>query len=540
MKYAALNQKHPTYDAADWAKYQALYEGGPSFHAAHFLPKNPAEEDTSYAMRCASAQYTNYIGPILDWFAAALMAAPLDIRPQDKDAEPPPYYAAWKEDVDGVGTDLVDFMRERFVGACVKRLAWWAIEMPADDEEQPAENLAMWEERGLGNARLVTFDRDQILDWHTDDRGELQWVIVHSADRPRADPESSRDAVMERWRIYDREKVTTYEVTYTEKDPPRPEDEIPMVSQRPHIFGRVPVVAMGFDGTRPTHVKIGARKVSMSPSAVRGMWPMGRLASIQVAHFRQEAGLEWSIARTCYAMPVFRGMDDKAPPRMGAGYYIQIGTSESFDWTAPPTAHLAIAAQRVDSRRDEIYRVANQLSQGVDNNAAAIGRSGESKLADAENTKVILAIFGALVREAVEKTIDLVSRGRGEAIRWSVQGLDKFDITDASVLVATAIQAQALAIPSRTATVELKYRSAIAMLPGLTEPTRQIIRKEIEDGTNAEEAMRVREVDEAADREEPDDVTATPAEGQGQAEPPAPAPRGTVAKRAPVEAADGG
>jgi hypothetical protein len=499
VKLSTLTQKNPAYNEKLWAKYHALYVGGDVFAGCvpDFLPRNPQEEENNYRVRCGSAQYTNYVGPIIDFFAAKVMNAPVEAKPLD-DEEEPEFYEEWREDVDGSGSNLVDFFRARFVDACVKGLGWWSFEVP-DAGETPPANLAEYEDRGLGRVTLAAIDRAQVIDWQADVRGELEWAIVHAVERPRRSPDESRGAIVETWKVYDRERVTTYAIAYTEDKPPRPDDEVPMVAQRLHGFPRVPLMCMGFEGTRPAHVKIGLRNVALSTSQVRGLWPMGRLADIQTAHFRQEAALEWSIARTCYAMPVFR-MEDK-PPTMGAGYYIMIKPTESVEWTAPPTAHLGIAEQRVATRRDEIYRVANQLAQGVDNNAAAIGRSADSKLADAASTEVVLTIFGAFVREAIEKTFDLVSEARTGAdmrpddkpLRWMVSGLDKFDVTDVAALMAAVTQFSALNIPSRTASAAIKTRAAIALLQGATEEQRKKIEEEIEDGTTAEEAIVIPE-----------------------------------------------
>lgn len=491
MKLEILNQRHPAYRAETWSRYSAAYVGGDAFRerCREFLPRNPMEEELHHKTRCDRAHYTNYVGPIIDWFAAKLMSSALEVK---ADIEAPPFYAEWQEDVDACGTDLVDFMRARFVDACVKGRSFWVVELPDDGGVKPA-SLADYEERGLGRVTIGAIDREQVLDWETDERGELEWAIVYSSERPRRAPDDKRSTVVERWRIYDREKMLTFEAAHDENKPLQPEQDIPLAAARVHGLGRVPIVGMGFEGNRATHVRVGARHLTLTESQVRGLWPMARLFDVQVAHFRQEAGLEWSIDRTCYAMPVFSVNEDWEPPKMGAGYYLKLGPSEKMDWSAPPTAHLEVAAARVDSRRDELYRVANQLAQGVDNNAAAVGRSGESKRADAAGTDVLLAVFGSISREAIERTYDLVSAARSETIKWSVSGLDRFDEDNVADLVAVANQTQMLQIPSPTFRRSLLTRIARTLLPGLDEPTRQLIQKEIEDGVTAEETLQIHE-----------------------------------------------
>lgn len=127
------------------------------------------------------------------------------------------------------------------------------------------------------------------------------------------------------------------------------------------------------------------------------------------------------------------------------------------------------------------------MAQGVDNNAAAVGRFGESKQADASATEVLLGVYGALVREAAEQTYDLLSdvRGDGETITWSIEGLDSFSLAD-PVLLAEASAAATSQVKSSTLSRELAYRLADALLPGMEQGTRDAIRREIDESAEAE------------------------------------------------------
>jgi hypothetical protein len=62
---------------------------------------------------------------------------------------------------------------------------------------------------------------------------------------------------------------------------------------------------------------------------------------------------------------------------------------------------------------EEIHRVADQMAAGISNNAAAIGRSGDSKEADMMATAVVLAALGDRVRKPILDVLDLVARARG-------------------------------------------------------------------------------------------------------------------------------
>lgn len=484
MKIATLQQKHPTYDADRWRQYEALYRGGEAFRSCieSFLPQNPAENPEVHKARLGAAKYTNYVGPIVDWFAARLMSGTVTAKADGA----PDWYDGWKASVDGAGTDLVDFVRARFVDACVKGRSWWTVELPEDGGPPPV-NAAEYEERRLGDVLLRAIPRESVLDWDTDAQGNLLWAIVYEEERPRLSPRDERGTTVHRWTVYEPDEISVYEVAIADGKALDPKTDLEPVVRKNEL-GRVPLLPLGFDGVRAVHASAPHRRpISLSQSEIFGLWPLNRLAEPQVAHFQLEASLEWSIRRTCFSMPVFTGASETtAPPTMGAGYYIKIGVGEKFEWTAPPVAHLAATEGRVQARKDEIYRVALQMAQGVDNNAAAIGRSGQSKLADAASTDALLVVYGALVREAVQRTYELVCAARGELLKWVVSGLDSFSPTDAGLLVATGVQVQAMQIASPTFKREFDKRVVRSLLPNVDEATRTAIESEIDANTPAE------------------------------------------------------
>lgn len=482
-----LDQKHPTYNADRWAILDALYRGGEAFRAVlpRLLLKNPVEPEDVYRARLDRAAYVPYLGSIVQEFVGRLFAEPLAVRlvgqGEEGSSEPPPWYAEWKEDVDGGGTDLVDFARARFASAAVKGRSWWIVESPGPDEKPL--NHAQWEAMGLGRAFLEPLENEQVYDWATDQRGEFEWVIVHDEALDRPSPYETRGIVSETWRIYDREKITVWRANYEQSK--RPETAV-KVAEYAHGFKRVPIVCMGFVGTRPVRVSLGsARKVvSVSSSGLEGFWLGERLADTAIAHFRAESGMRWSMDRTCYAMPVITLKEDRDFV-VGSGYFIRLAEGERYDWTAAPTGHLTFVQEEVDRTKDELYRIANQMAAGVDNNAAALGRSGESKAADAEGTAIAVSVYASVVREALEQTHDLLSQLRGETARWSIEGLGSTDKPDATAAIANAVQAESVPIPSKTFRAEWYIKVARAALPDAEQGTMEQIEREIRAGVKS-------------------------------------------------------
>ena len=71
-----IDQEHPDYTArkATWSKYRDLYVGGEQFkaNASQYLIRRGREPGDVYAERLGRVFYENYIGSIVDWYAATL------------------------------------------------------------------------------------------------------------------------------------------------------------------------------------------------------------------------------------------------------------------------------------------------------------------------------------------------------------------------------------------------------------------------------------------------------------------------------------
>lgn len=462
MLYSTLQRRHPASDAKTFAKYDALYRGGVAFRSrvGDFLRQNPMESAQVYNLRKAECSYRSYVGPQVDFFSAQLFAAPFAVR-ASVDGSPvnaDPFYARFKEAVDRRGTDLVPFLKARFITALVKGVAWWVAEFP-DDLGAPASDREDWTSRGLGDATLRALEPDDVLDWECDADGMLIWAITHSKEARRDDPRAERLAVTATWRLYDVANVETFQVTYDPKRPPKATDDIPSVGVRPHRFPRVPLVQMRLPD---------------------GLWLLNRAAEAQEEHFRLSAALSWAIRRTCYPMGIFKSVDRDKPPIIGAGMLTIIGEKEEFAWVAPGGAAFEVLAAEIEAQKNELYRVAQQMSASVDNSAATAGRSGESKEADQAATEICLHAYATLVKSACEETYELVSDGREDFdLTFSIEGMSKFSPNGIAAALGNLKTALDLGIPSPTLTRELRLKAADLVAPDLDEATKDTIREEI-------------------------------------------------------------
>lgn len=472
---ADLSQRNPCVDCDEEENLAALYEGGKAIKARlpRFMPQRPREMPQRYEVRKQEFHYRNYLGPIIDYFAAMLFTSKPTTTakaPGGAAAEPsvPEFYSTFREDCDGLGGDLDAFFKDRITQAMVQRRAWYSVEQP-DTGVTPPADLAAFEQRGLGVMRLKALDCGTVLDWETDESGALAWVITYRRDSRRQGLGSKRGAVfVDTWEHYQLDRVDTYQIQIEQQSKPDSETtEIPLVRTRYHRLGRVPVFCIELK---------------------YALWAANRLSTPQLAHLRAINAQSWSLSNTCYAMPVAEVKDPeefmKTNAAYGAGYAITMGIGEKWTWEAPPTGHFDALDTEIKSHKDEIFRIAHQMALGVDNNAAAIGRTAESKTADVQSTRVILAAYASVVKEAIELVYDTISRARGDRLVWSIGGLDDFASADLGWLSDALSKLQGFgSIPSKTFRVQMFNRLAEGLLPDLDEATKATIRTEIADGT---------------------------------------------------------
>src|SRR5579863_3561757 len=71
-----INQEHPDFanKRAMWRQYRERYAGGEQFkmNADRYLVRRQKEPGDVYAERLSRSFYENYIGSIVDWYAATL------------------------------------------------------------------------------------------------------------------------------------------------------------------------------------------------------------------------------------------------------------------------------------------------------------------------------------------------------------------------------------------------------------------------------------------------------------------------------------
>jgi hypothetical protein len=482
--YKQLKQRNPCVDHERNEELRALYEGGQRLERKirKFIPKRGHEPQQRYEARLGEAEYRNYTGPIIDFFASMLFASKPTCKAKRNGEvveNPGDYWLALQEDCTRGGVELDAFFKDVLIDAMQTKTGWIRLHAPESAAIEYAD-IKAFEDAKAGECWVEDTEDYGVLDWEIGPDGRLLWACTHRKESRRMSPDGGRDTVTETWEWLTPEDVTVYQLKWDLKNPPADDTEVPRVGAPvPHRFGAVPLVCL-----------------DLPP----GLWVAERLRSPQLAHLRKQSALNWSLATTAYAMPVafVKDPDNFKQAVMGAGYELVLGVDDKWEWEAPPTAHYAALDSEIKATKDEIFRIAHQMALGVDNNAAAVGRTAESKASDMESTRVVLAAFSRIVRETIEYTFDTIATARGETdLEWVVEGLDDFAALDVDKFInqLALVKDKLGAIPSRTFAVESNKRMAHSILVDLDEDVAADIDKEIERDTTdpAEDAQAERD-----------------------------------------------
>jgi hypothetical protein len=124
------------------------------------------------------------------------------------------------------------------------------------------------------------------------------------------------------------------------------------------------------------------------------------------------------------------------------------------------------------------------MASSVSATKQALARAAASKAEDRHATEIVLAAYGALVRDFAKRLYDCLSAARGEDVVWTAHGLDKFELEDRESILREALSLDAISIPSPTFHKTYKTKIALALVGNVPPETQDVIREEIEHGVD--------------------------------------------------------
>ncbi len=453
MIMQTINREHPEYIArkAMWKQYKDLYAGGEQLRerASEYLVRRHREPNEVYLERLSRMFYQNYIGSIIDWYAATLMHREPSFLLEGNDGTARDFFSSLADNCDLKGTSLSEFFRQRFTEALVCGSSYVVVDFPRGIGS--AMSRAEEDAAGVSRAYLMNYDADEVINWNYDQTGGLEWIVIRTGCLQQSRVTDTKWEKETRWVYYDREKFQVYRKAGEEHG-------IELVDEGRHGLAslhRVPVF----------HLKV-----------LDGMWLMNRAALLQLEHFYKSNALSWALTMGLFATPVVYS-DKEWNQVVGESYYIQLGAGDRFGWTEPEGKVYQIAADNLVALKDEIYRVCYLMNQAGDSSAR---QSGLSKQLDFGTTEEVLRAFGTTVKEAMKQVLWAICAARQDGITIDVAGLDEFDINEFGTELDDARKLLELGIASPTLKKQVFKRLALKYLCDARQEVKNQVVAEIE------------------------------------------------------------
>jgi hypothetical protein len=450
-----INREHPEYVArkAMWRQYKDLYAGGERLrmNASEYLVRRDQEPGEVYSERLNRVFYENYIGSIVDWYAATLMRREPVLQFQGSDAGAKEFYNVFSDDCDLKGTSLHEFFRQLFVGALVNGRSFAVVDFPR--ASTPARTRAEEDASGRSRAYLMEYGADEVINWNYDQQGGLDWAVIRTSCLQQSKVTDAKWEQETRWIYYDRENFQMFRKAGDAK-------EVELIDQGRHALAalqRVPIFEMNVSD---------------------GLWLMNKAALLQLEHLNKSNALAWALTMGLFAMPVVYSNRDWQQI-VGESYYIQLSPEDRFGWTEPEGKVYQIAADNLVRLKDEIYRVCYLMSQAT-SGSSDLRVSGLSKQRDFSVTQEVLRAYGDMVKETMKQVLRAVAGARQDGVAIDVSGMDEFDIGDFSNDLDDARKLLELGIGSQTLKKQIFKKLALQYLCDARQEIKNRVAEEIE------------------------------------------------------------
>ena len=453
-----INREHPDYIArkAMWKQYKDLYAGGEQIrrNAYEYLVRRQKEPGQVYEERLRRVFYENYVGSIVDWYAATLMRREPTLQFEGSDAAAKSFYNLLADDCDLKGTSLQEFFRQRFVQVMVCGSSFVVVDFPKAGGV--AHTRAEEDASGRSRAYLTEYAADEVINWNYDETGGLEWVVIRTSCLQQSRVTDAKWEKETRWIYYDRENYQVFrKVGEAEAIEPIDEGQHGLAGQR-----RVPVFEI---------------KVS------EGLWLMNKSALLQLEHFNKSNALSWALTMGLFASPVIYS-DKEWNQVVGESYFIQLGKDDRFGWTEPEGKVYQIAADNLVRLKDEIYRVCYLMNQAEQARGGYIAASGLSKQIDSAVTQEVLRAYGGVVKDAMKQVLWAIAKARQDEVTIDVSGMDEFDIGDFGSDLDDAKKLLELGIASETLKKQVFKKLAFKYLCDARQEIKNRVADEIEAG----------------------------------------------------------
>ena len=183
MSIPNIDREHPEYIALKraWKKYRDLYVGGERLreNAAEYLVRRHKEPGEIYGKRLSRVFYENYVGSIIDWYAATLLRREPILLFEGRDDAATDFYNLFADNCDLKGTSISEYFRQRLIQALICGSSYVVVEFPRFSE--PVLTRADEDASGRSRAYLVDYWPDEVINWNYSEDGRLDWAVIRTS-----------------------------------------------------------------------------------------------------------------------------------------------------------------------------------------------------------------------------------------------------------------------------------------------------------------------------------------------------------------------
>lgn len=391
-----INRTHEEYEeyCAIWRSLDILYEGGAEMRAnlGRFLVQKPNEPGPVFETRKEIARYSNVISKGCGWYESAMFNEEISIDGADG------WYADFVKNCDGGGTSYISFWREILRSLILYRRGNILIDVPQVD----AESLADQEQRGGRDPFLISYEPEDLINWATDDAGNLLWFVLRIETTEYAEEFPHEPSKQCYWHYFDRKESVRYKLV---KDKDGGDVAILDKEPAPHAtaaLGRVPLVQV-----KLPHV-LGLAERAMDPA---------------ISHLNKSNWLDWNLFLNAVSTLVLKGNVDENLMK-GSWGALRLPTDGDAFYLETSGAIIDTLRTERDSAREDVYRMMYLIQQGRSSEATPAAQSGVSKEADMTPSYEVCESIADVLRPKMVEVLELVAAVRGELDReFSIRGM---------------------------------------------------------------------------------------------------------------------
>lgn len=457
---ATINQSnalHQLYGQL-WRDIDVLHQGSRvlQLQADRFLLKRPKEPNDIYIERVKGFTYHNLMDLGVGYYRAKLFEddPEIDIKQSGKalvapaettDTKDPevivdPADAVWHfyveqflVDCDGGRTSYVEFFKLVMASLLLYQRAYILMDLPAG-----TQNAATAADQNI-RPLLKLYGPQQVINYEVDDRGNLNWILIRVESQDHSFLKRARKIV--RWHYFDRTEFFTYEWREGDKRPEGVNSDVAKLVG----FGNHSMADYKDDETGNVTGRVPVHVIEVTSD----FWIANRVFLPMIDHLNVDNSYSFALKQGNLAMPVITS-DSEFQPTLAECGFIMLPQGATFAWAEPSGTSYQRSQERIDSLREEIFRLMHLQAQGKSSTAVASAQSGYSKEQDMAPAHDILESMGDLIRTNMQIVLYLVAAIRQETtLDFDVRG---FEFEEREVLpeIEAVAALQAVQVRSET------------------------------------------------------------------------------------------